>query len=81
MDNPVFSRARRALRELIIPDEPLGVRVCEAVKYLQPILENPNEYQGREEIIQMINDASDENATPKERAESVADAIEIIFSV
>ena len=33
----------------------------------------------RDEIVEMINDANDENALPKERAESVAQVITTIF--
>lgn len=67
MDNPVFGKARRALDELAT-DQPLGVRVTEALKWLQPIVENPSEFEHRDVIVEAIRNASDTNATPRERA-------------
>ncbi|MEY2487125.1 MAG: hypothetical protein QOH39_2773 [Verrucomicrobiota bacterium] len=82
-DNPIVGMASKALGELI-EDEPLGTRVREALKQLQPILGSPQfvKFDHREVIVGAINKANealDEYASVGSAAESVAEAIEIIF--
>lgn len=60
-------------------DEPLGTRLRQAMKWLQPIADNPRDFEHRDVIVEEINNANDPNITPSERAEHVTTAIEIIL--
>jgi len=79
MDNPVIQKARRALHELV-EDEPLGVRVTNALAWLQPISDNPFQFEHRDVIVEGIDAAADPNATLPERAHDIAETIATIFS-
>jgi hypothetical protein len=70
--------ATRALAQLIT-DEPLRVRLREALKCLNPLTRKTPRFKYRRVIIEMIKDASDKNWTLDERAKGVAAVIQTIF--
>lgn len=72
-----FKTVRRALDELA-SDAPWGERSYRALQELKSL----TVYSWFDPAIaEMINEASDENLTPKERAKAVAEIIETIFRV
>jgi hypothetical protein len=70
-------RAKRALRELV-SDEPLAKRLHEALQCLQPL----RAMKGLDTVVvEMLNDAHDQNLPLKEKAQAVADLIATILQL
>jgi hypothetical protein len=62
--------------EALVTDDPLWMRVNEALKCLKPL----RSMKGFDTtIIEMINNVCDQNYSPKERGKAVAEVIRTIF--